>query len=329
MLIVAPSGSTKLETSSDTPSFSSQRSIVTGSVAPDDDVEKATSWAGPMPAKKSRMPTGVNALSMVGYTTTVWMAKPDEDGRAVHAEAAEQAERLGGVAARDRRDGRGDEREHAERRHLHDEVHQADHDLVEALEEGEQRPGLVLGHLHEADAEQDRHDDDLEHVAVRGRRGEEVVRHHVHEKLERPARLGRARARDAVRRDVRVARHELVAEARRDKVAGAHEVHHDEPEHDRDGRRGEVDADRLAADARELPQVREGRHARDEAREHERHGDKLEPVDEDGPEWGDVGRDEGGLPAERRREAERDAEREADDDLPVSGPVPGHRAAVW
>ena len=51
MLMVAPSGKTKEETSSETPSFSWAISIVTGSVAALDEVENATSWAGAMPEK--------------------------------------------------------------------------------------------------------------------------------------------------------------------------------------------------------------------------------------------------------------------------------------
>ena len=48
MFTVAPSGSTKEETSSDTPSFSSARSMVTGSVAALELVENASSCAGAM-----------------------------------------------------------------------------------------------------------------------------------------------------------------------------------------------------------------------------------------------------------------------------------------
>ena len=66
MLIVAPRGRTNEETSSDTPSFSSQRSMVTGSVAPLELVENATSWAGAIPAKKVRIVIGVKSLSRIG-----------------------------------------------------------------------------------------------------------------------------------------------------------------------------------------------------------------------------------------------------------------------
>jgi hypothetical protein len=45
MLIVAPSGSTNEATGRDTPSFSCATSMVTGSVALELDVEKATSGA--------------------------------------------------------------------------------------------------------------------------------------------------------------------------------------------------------------------------------------------------------------------------------------------
>ncbi len=45
MLIVAPRGRTKDDTSLETPRSSSAVSIVTGRVALDDEVEKAMSWA--------------------------------------------------------------------------------------------------------------------------------------------------------------------------------------------------------------------------------------------------------------------------------------------
>ena len=51
MLMVAPRGSTKEVTSSDTPRFSSQHSILTGRVAPLLLVENATNCALLMPPK--------------------------------------------------------------------------------------------------------------------------------------------------------------------------------------------------------------------------------------------------------------------------------------
>jgi len=58
MLIVAPSGNTNDDTSSETPSFSSQRSMVTGSVAPLELVENATSCTGAIPETKVRSGSG-------------------------------------------------------------------------------------------------------------------------------------------------------------------------------------------------------------------------------------------------------------------------------
>jgi hypothetical protein len=51
MLMVAPSGNTNEDTSSETPRFFSETSMVTGRVPPLDDVEKATSCAGEMARK--------------------------------------------------------------------------------------------------------------------------------------------------------------------------------------------------------------------------------------------------------------------------------------
>ena len=66
MLIVAPSGSTNDDTSSDTPSFSSTRSMVTGRVAPLELVVNATSCTGAIPWKNTFHFMGVNSFSSTG-----------------------------------------------------------------------------------------------------------------------------------------------------------------------------------------------------------------------------------------------------------------------
>ena len=66
ILMVAPNGRTKEETSSLIPNSFSQRSMVTGRVAPLELVEKASNWAGPMAEMNRFNGTEVNSLSSSG-----------------------------------------------------------------------------------------------------------------------------------------------------------------------------------------------------------------------------------------------------------------------
>ena len=66
MLIVAPRGRTKAETSFDTPSFSSHNFIVTGRVAPLELDEKAKICAGKMPRKNLSIVMLENNFKTIG-----------------------------------------------------------------------------------------------------------------------------------------------------------------------------------------------------------------------------------------------------------------------
>ena len=66
MLIVAPRGRTKDETSFETPRFRWLTSMVTGSVAPLELDEKARSWAGAIPRKNRPIFMLEKILSMTG-----------------------------------------------------------------------------------------------------------------------------------------------------------------------------------------------------------------------------------------------------------------------
>ena len=89
-----------------------------------------------------------------------------------------------------------------------------------------------------------------------------------------------------------VGRAELGLERVGDRGARLEQVHDHEPDGDSNRRRGEVDQDRLAADARELAEVAQRGDAEDERGEDERDGDELQRVEEDGPERRDpIGRE--------------------------------------
>ena len=66
MLMVAPSGNTNDDTSSETPNFSSTRSMVTGRVAPLELVVNATNCAGPIPWKNVFHGIGDISLRRIG-----------------------------------------------------------------------------------------------------------------------------------------------------------------------------------------------------------------------------------------------------------------------
>ncbi len=69
MLTVAPKGKTKPETRLSTFKFSSTHFMVTGSVALDEEVEKAMDRASPMPANNFQGGVCVKIQAMAGSTT--------------------------------------------------------------------------------------------------------------------------------------------------------------------------------------------------------------------------------------------------------------------
>ncbi len=71
MLMVAPSGTAKLVTSSEAPIRSSTHSIVTGSVAEELELEKASNCAGAIARKKRPYRTFVKILSTSGYSPSM------------------------------------------------------------------------------------------------------------------------------------------------------------------------------------------------------------------------------------------------------------------
>ena len=82
------------------------------------------------------------------------------------------------------RDCLGDQREHSERRHEHDHVHQLDDHGLKPFEQREYRSTLFLVDLNQRDADEQGDEHQLKHIAVARGGAEKIVRHHVDQWLE-------------------------------------------------------------------------------------------------------------------------------------------------
>ncbi|MBK9087541.1 MAG: hypothetical protein IPL90_00190 [Holophagales bacterium] len=184
------------------------------------------------------------------------------------------------VEAEARRDGE-DEAEDAEGRDLQGHPDDDDGDVGEPLEELHPERLLLRGELRHADAEEEREEDDAEHVALRGG-VHGVARHDVDE--ERRPELGLAGRLHLRGRFAAVGLEELLSRLVREALAGPEDVDEDEPDGDGERRHAEEEAHRPRPDPSEPLQVAEARDAERERAEDERDDDHEEHPEKDLPD---------------------------------------------
>ena len=235
------------------------------------------------------------------------MAAPDLGERRVDGNRMDEA--ADGDAGDDgdqrQQDGRavlGDDRqqqgEDADRSEAHDDADDLVGDLCAGVEELDQDVCALAADLEDADADEEREDDDRQDIRF-GHRSDRVSRDHRDEDLH-----DRRRFLDL---DDSVRCH-LEAEARMREACDA------EADDDGDSRRDEVEQDRLDADAAELRRVTEARHADDERAEDDGDDHHLDEIDEDRADRGNPPVDERQCRF-ARNQADDDGQHERDEDL--------------
>ena len=100
-------------------------------------------------------------------------------------------------------------------------------------------------------------------------------------------------------------------------LSGIEEVDDEQTDRDRDGRRPEIEGDRLAADPPNLRGIVQTRDAGDERKEDERNGDHLQQAHEEIAEGLDPADDELRKALVRREDAEADTRNHANENPPV------------
>ncbi len=163
-----------------------------------------------------------------------------------------------------RRHHRNQQREYADRSEIHDHGDDLVTDLRRRVGDANQDLGAFAANLDDADADEQREDDDWQDL--RFRHGvNRARRNHVDEDLHDARRF----------LDVNLALGgHLQTGARRADTGD------DEANQDRDRRRDEIDGDRADADASQRRRIAEARHANDQRREDHRNDHHLDEVDE-------------------------------------------------
>ena len=163
-----------------------------------------------------------------------------------------------------RRHHRNQQREYADRSEIHDHGDDLVADLRRRVGDANQDLGAFAANLDDADADEQREDDDRQDL--RFRHGvNRARRNHVDEDLHDARRF----------LDVNLALGGHLQTGARRADAGD-----DEANQDRDRRRDEIDGDRADADASQRRRIAEARHADDQRREDHRNDHHLDEVDE-------------------------------------------------
>jgi hypothetical protein len=165
------------------------------------------------------------------------------------------------------RDGRGHRGQYRERRELHHVACDLQHRVRELVDRGDQRLRL-LAERGQRDAEEHREHDDLQDLVVRHRLGERL-RHQVADEILQREFRGREVRR---RTDVRQRQPQVLARLE--------QVGHDQAEDQRDQRRGDEPAERLAEHAPDRLRIAHVRDADDQRREHQRADQHLDQAQE-------------------------------------------------
>lgn len=157
--------------------------------------------------------------------------------------------------------GAEDQGKHRERRQLHDQRDDRDHDVGDAVEDAEQRRRTLALDHRQADAEQQRKNDDGKHLAAR-RGGNGVARDHADERLDAE---GPVRQPHRALRLAAIGVHQAGGHGRIEPGARPDHVHRHQPQHR--GQRGQREErqQRQPADAADVGQAAQAGHA-------ERHG---------------------------------------------------------
>ena len=342
MFIVVPSGSTKPATGARTPRSSRAAASAVGRVAALELVEKAVTSTGRISLNVSMGLRRARNRSQIDIV-------PNRCSSMTRMQPAdEQAERDHDVPA-DLHHDAVDHGRHRVGREPEREVHDAGHEVVD---EAESRPELlapVLAQLDRGGADEDREQDQRQHVAeavavVADEGAEQVPRHeHLDDRHRRHVRLSRA-LRDVLGGRAAVLLEELGPGLGRQRSAGLDHVHHDEAERHGDRHVQEEQHEGAHRERTERREVLELGDAHGERREDERDDHEEQHPQEDLPDRVEHERRElAGACEEVRREVadeQRDAARqradhEADQD-PVGKPgarvrrhvvVPRHRPA--